>query len=364
MNTNSCLFCNNLRGHLKHARLLMPWISPSKFIIDETKNLFATYELFPINEDPYFLIISKKHTTSFSQIKKNIDLEMNQLINNIINLHKKNNVIIFEHGDRAHKKKAQSVCHAHTHVILTNQEYFEQMKKELNKIKISFKEINFSNFSTQSILKKNAKDQSYLLFRQNKKGILIVETPNLPIYSQFFRILMNKINNRRPFINWKNYNSKDADTIRSRLDSIINATKVEIATGILVIDKNKNILLLKSKKEFDYWVVPGGHIKYGESIENCAKRELREETGLDLNDITFFQTQESLTQRLNVSNNKTSGRHFIFLNCLARTKLLKPKVLLEKDKIDCIWINPIKALNQLQINEATQKFIRQYIQSI
>ncbi len=361
---NDCLFCKNLKGHIKHARVLMPWINSSKLIIDETKNLFLTYELFPINEDPYFLVISRNHITSFNQIKENIDLEMNQLIEGIFNLHKKKHIVIFEHGGQIHEKRSQSVHHAHTHAILTNKKYFEQMKEELNKIQIPFKILDFDNFSTQSVLKKNAKNQSYLLFRQDNRGIFILETPDLPIYSQFFRILMNKINNQRPFVNWKSYNNVDADVIRARLNSIINSTSVEAATGVLVIDKNQEILLLKSKKEFDCWVVPGGHIEYGESIEDCAKRELKEETGLDLDDIIFFQTQESLTKRLSAFGNQISGRHFIFLNCLARTKLLKPEVSLDSDKVDYIWINPIKALKQLQINEATQKFIRKYIKSL
>lgn len=363
-NMGNCLFCNNLDGHIKHACALMPWIKPSKFIISETKNLFLTYELFPINEDPYFLIIPKRHATSFSQIKEKIDPEMNQLVVALHDLYKKKNVVIFEHGEQIHGKKAQSIYHAHTHVILTNKDYLRQMEEELNKIEIPFKKINFDNFSTQSLLEENAGNQSYLLFRENKEGIFILETPDLPVFSQFFRILMNKINNQRPFVNWKNYNDIDADVIRTRLNSIIHSTSVETATGVLVIDINQNILLLKSKKEFGYWVVPGGHIEYGESIEDCARRELKEETGLDVSDITFFQTQESLTKRLDSSNNRIVGRHFIFLNCLAKTNLLKPKIDLDADKTDYIWINPVKALDDLQINEATQKFIRKYIESI
>ena len=39
------------------------------------------------------------------------------------------------------------------------------------------------------------------------------------------------------------------------------------------------------------WVVPGGHIEYGETIEEAIKREMKEETNLDikLEKILFVQ---------------------------------------------------------------------------
>lgn len=362
--TVNCLFCNKLEGHVKEASRLMPWLNPSKFIISQTKNLLLTYELFPIDEDPYFLIVPKKHTTSFSQIKQNVDLEIRQLLDDLRDLYKKKNIIVFEHGEQVHGRKAQSIYHAHIHVLLTNKNYFPQMKKELKKLEIPFQVLAFNNSSTQSILKQHASNHSYLLFRENNKGIFVLKTPELAVFSQFFRILMNKINNQRPFINWKSYSEEEAEVIKTRLNSIIYSTSIDTATGILAIDKNQNILLLKSKKEFGRWVVPGGHLQYGESIENCAKRSLKEKTGLSSDNITFFQTQESLTERLDVLGDKVIGRHFIFLNCLAKIKLAKPKVKLDDDKTEYVWINPVKALKDLQLNAATQKFIRKYVKSL
>jgi diadenosine tetraphosphate (Ap4A) HIT family hydrolase len=239
MKNKDCPFCQNLKVHINRAKILIPNFDLSKFIISETKNLIVTLDLFPINKDPYFLIISKKHYTSFSQIKENIDWEMNKIVKNTSDLYKdKKSIVIFEHGEKCNEKKSQSVYHSHTHLILTNNNYIEHIAEELNKLKIPYKKINFNNFSTQSVLKKYVENKSYLLFRQDDQGILVLETVNLPIYSQFFRILINKIDNKAPFINWKNYTSDEKSIIKSRLNHTIS----KIPKSNLLYRKIKNIL--------------------------------------------------------------------------------------------------------------------------
>jgi 8-oxo-dGTP diphosphatase len=66
--------------------------------------------------------------------------------------------------------------------------------------------------------------------------------------------------------------------------------KIILAVGAVIEDKDGRILLVKHKPERGgywqgKWICPGGKLKLGETLEEGARREVREETGLDI-DIT------------------------------------------------------------------------------
>ena len=53
-------------------------------------------------------------------------------------------------------------------------------------------------------------------------------------------------------------------------------------SGACIINEDGEILLQKRSEHDDIWGLPGGAVEIGESIEESAIREIKEETGLDI----------------------------------------------------------------------------------
>lgn len=71
------------------------------------------------------------------------------------------------------------------------------------------------------------------------------------------------------------------------------------ATGasVIVFEDGKVLLIKRGKEPFKgYWSLPGGSHEYGETLEECAARELREETGLDAGKLEFCRVRDRITR--------------------------------------------------------------------
>ncbi|NPA15589.1 MAG: NUDIX hydrolase [Deferribacteres bacterium] len=68
----------------------------------------------------------------------------------------------------------------------------------------------------------------------------------------------------------------------------IEVYKNPIPTVDVIIETPKGIVLIKRKNPPYGWALPGGFVDYGETLEEAAVREAKEETGLDVELIRQF----------------------------------------------------------------------------
>ena len=102
---------------------------------------------------------------------------------------------------------------------------------------------------------------------------------------------------------------------------------VKVGVGLYILNSNHQLLLglRKSIHGNGTWCPPGGHLEYGESFEQAAVREAKEETGLTVT--------ASDTSVMGVTNDffKESGKHYITIHLLAKKFGGTPAVC-EQDK--------------------------------
>ena len=128
----------------------------------------------------------------------------------------------------------------------------------------------------------------------------------------------------------------------------------EPTVGALILNPEGEVLLVRSHKWKNKYVIPGGHIELGERMEDALRREILEETGLAIDDIEFLAFQEFIYDRA-----FWKRRHFIFFDYVCRTRTTR--VTLNDEAQEYAWVS-LEEAQTYPVEPYTRHAIEVYLQ--
>ena len=220
---------------------------------------------------------------------------------------------------------------AHTHTVCNEYQYMLSGYTEYlnidNGIVHSFKKGDFFFIPSGVKYVQRVKENTRILFikvpSKNDK-VLLQETPEI------LKFISEKIESHR------------IDYFHD--DNAPMANSIRPATAVALVKDNK--VLMIRRKDNDKWSLPGGTLEFDETMEECAMREMKEETGLDVFDLRFFKLYNDPKTVVQYLDGEVR-REFTALY-LASFK--ESNVLLDSESKEFCWVNVDELLNLTMAN--------------
>lgn len=123
----------------------------------------------------------------------------------------------------------------------------------------------------------------------------------------------------------------------------------KVGSAVLVVKDGKILLGERNKKNAKgYWVLPGGGVRWGETIMEAAVREIKEETNLDIELVKFICYKEIM--------NLPENYHTITFYHLARPKDTEIKV---SDDLSKAGFFPIEEIKKMKTADTVEIILKE-----
>lgn len=136
-------------------------------------------------------------------------------------------------------------------------------------------------------------------------------------------------------------------------------TKYPVPTaGAFIFNKDNKLFLMKSPGWGNKYTCPGGKIEIGETVIETAKREIKEETNLDIKDVEIMSIYDAIDLKEYIKDN--GPKHMIFINTIAKVE--KENVKLDnREGTEYKWLSIDEWLkkDKKEINSYTLRFIKE-----
>jgi 8-oxo-dGTP diphosphatase len=117
--------------------------------------------------------------------------------------------------------------------------------------------------------------------------------------------------------------------------------------GAIILDRNRVLLVERGREPLKgYWSLPGGVLETGERLEEGIRREVREETGLEIRIGKIVE----IFERIMRDEKGTAEYHYVLIDYLCRAN--GGRLAASDDVARVEWV-PRNALKQYRITEGT-----------
>ncbi|MEZ4443274.1 MAG: NUDIX hydrolase [Polyangiaceae bacterium] len=118
-----------------------------------------------------------------------------------------------------------------------------------------------------------------------------------------------------------------------------------LAVGAVIVDDGRVVLIRRGQPpQPGRWSLPGGRVEHGERLEAALRRELLEETGLEVEVGPLLEVVEILD----------GDRHYVVLDY--RCRVIGGELHAGDDAAEAIWVEPAE-LDAYTVTDAVKRVV-------
>ncbi|MBQ6661894.1 MAG: NUDIX domain-containing protein [Lachnospiraceae bacterium] len=150
-----------------------------------------------------------------------------------------------------------------------------------------------------------------------------------------------------------------ADYIKE-LRSLIGHRPILHGAGSVIIENERGEILLGKRTDNHLWGYSGGGMEPGETVEECARRELQEEMGLTADELSLFMIHSGPESYIKYPN----GDEVYYLEIIYRCSKYHGEIRRQPEELDAIRFFAPEEITLDMISPPIRPVIRKYLKEV